>query len=131
MALTRSETDLGEVDCGKVEVGQNSFAIQISTPYAYTPLVHSHLTFFAGGLRIKWIQIRKIDTLQPFHSFYYGASLIYTREHTTLDCIYKSALSISFRIPVGIRITSNQILSILFSYLIQRSDYANLQMKFT
>lgn len=70
MALTPSETDLGEVDCGEVEVGQNSFAIQISTPYAYTPLVHSHLTFFAGGLRIKWIQIRKIDMLQPFHSFH-------------------------------------------------------------
>lgn len=71
MALTHSETDLSEVDCGEIEVGPNySSAIQISTPYAYTPLVRSHLTFFVGGLRIKWIQIRKIDTLQPFHSFH-------------------------------------------------------------
>lgn len=44
MALTRSETDLSEVDCGEVKIGQNySFAIQISTPYAYTPLVHSFI----------------------------------------------------------------------------------------
>jgi len=51
MALTHSETDLGEVDCGEMEVGQNySSAIQISTPYAYIPFVRSHLTFFPGGL---------------------------------------------------------------------------------
>jgi len=38
MALTRRKTDLGEVDCGEIEVGQNfSSAIQISTPYAYIP----------------------------------------------------------------------------------------------
>lgn len=86
-------------------------------PLMLTPWSFVRIWPSSAGFRIKWIQIRKIDTLQPFHSFHCirGAPHWFARGSGACCSVYKSALSISLTfLYLGIRATSNHTLSALF-----------------
>jgi len=122
MALTRSETDLGEVDCGSR--GELLICNSDRNPLCLHPeLVRSHLTFFGRGSELNGYRYAKSIRFSPFIRFaaYARARLIDLHEGMPRRCIYKSALSISFRIPIR-RSKVHPILDQTHYSLVLRSD---------
>lgn len=90
----------GERESGSRGVQRSYSHLQFRfQPLMLTPRSFVRIWPSSAGLRIKWIQIRKIDTLQPFHSFHCirGAPHWFARGNDACCSVYKSALSISFR----------------------------------